>query len=65
MPKPVSKTVDKALKRCFARLADAAFREAVKQVSLREFAGAERTMTFVTDWLEKAGAEATKDYFYG
>lgn len=58
-----SKTVDDAIKRCWAKLAAAAFKKAVVKVELNDFADAENVMTYVEDWAERAGAQATRWHF--
>jgi hypothetical protein len=61
--KQVSKEVDVAVKRCFARLARKAFDRALDKAQFGEGHAAEAQMVFVERWLKRAGANATKWYF--
>lgn len=59
-----SNTVDEAIKRAWAKLAAAAFKKAMAKVDFDKPIDAEGYMFHIEDWLEKAGARATDQYFY-
>lgn len=58
-----SQTVDAAIKRSWARLANAAFKRALAKIDFDKPVEAEAYMYRTERWLEKAGADATKWYF--
>lgn len=59
-----SNTVDEAIKRAWARLAAHAFKKALVKVDFDKPIDAEGYMFRIEDWLERAGARATNQYFY-
>lgn len=58
-----SQTVDKAIKRSWAKLAKAAFEKALTKLSFDKTQEAEAYMYRMERWIENAGADATKWYF--
>lgn len=58
-----SNTVDAAIKKAWAKLANAAFKKAVSKIEFDKPYEASSYMTHVENWLTKAGAEATRWYF--
>lgn len=58
-----SKEVDIAVKKLYAKMATRAAERSLVQVSLGDMRGADDTVGWVTEWLECAGADATRNYF--
>lgn len=58
-----SQAVDKAIKRSWARLANASFKRALAKLEFDKPMDAEAYMLRTERWLENAGADATKWYF--
>ena len=55
-----TKTVDDAVRSVWAKLASAAAQRAVRHAENDRYFEAEQAMTNVEDWLNKAGANATR-----
>lgn len=58
-----SQDVERAIKAMYALLAKAAAKKAVSRVEWDDTVGADKWMSSVERWLEKAGANATRWHF--
>lgn len=58
-----SQSVDNAIKRSYAKLANATFKRALAKIEFDNTAAADALMSRVEEWLDKAGAKATQWYF--
>lgn len=58
-----SQEVDNAIKKSWARLAHAAFKKAISKLEFDKPQEAHAYMLRMEDWLDKAGANATRWHF--
>lgn len=58
-----SQAVDEAIKRSYAKLANATFKRALAKIEFDNTPAADALMSRVEQWLDKAGAKATRWYF--